>query len=137
MGTHSPGAPAETRLSLCTLLLHSSTQVYDAAEIFAGRAVVAGCLIERGLTTVAMDIDFWQPYAEQRASAGLPVSINNPLDILQPAGFAPLGLSIIWVLPQLCNVDNIMEYSYRSCNMIPKIDCYRVGAVSNVHSGCL
>ena len=69
---------------------------YDAMELFSGVATLSRCWREAGYPTCNLDIRDWNPWAEARAAAGLPISNGNPLDLTTPSGFGFLSF-------RLCN----------------------------------
>ena len=77
-------------------------QVYDAAEIFAGQAVLTNALRASGRVTASLDIEFWKKYVKRRARRGCPMGLTrNPLDLLEPSGFALLGFIHVHMLQVL------------------------------------
>ena len=70
---------------ICILYVHVE-QEYDAMEVCAGAGTLSRILSCAGYRVARLDITYW---AEQPRP--LP-PCNNPLDMLQPGGFAPLAL---------------------------------------------
>ena len=67
---------------LCLAVMCMQAQVYDACEICAGCAMLSHALRAHGYPVAALDINYWQLYAERRPTT------TNPLDLLSPAGMA-------------------------------------------------
>ena len=65
--------------------------MYDGAEFFAGKAMVAAALQERGFNIPALDVLYWDEWRQRKLELGRELPINNPMDCTQPSGFALLG----------------------------------------------
>ena len=61
-------------------------QVWDAAEICCGSGMLTRILRFGGYETASVDIQMWTSQVPPP-----PPTANNPLDLLQPSGFALLS----------------------------------------------
>ena len=64
-------------------------QIWDAMDVFAGKAVLTECLRDAGYCTASLDVLHWDPHLLKRKHEGRPLKCKtNPLDLTSPAGFA-------------------------------------------------
>ena len=73
-------------------------KVYDAVEVFSGKAVLSRCLLEDGFAVGSIDISDWYEYRQRRALEGRGFKCRNPLDLTTSAGFGCLVSRILYTL---------------------------------------
>ncbi|CAK9112297.1 unnamed protein product [Durusdinium trenchii] len=71
-------------------------EIYDAAEIFAGKGVLSRCLLAGGYATASLDILHFTPWLAERTRMGRrKLCKGNALDLTSPAGFGLLLSTIL------------------------------------------
>ena len=96
-------------------------QVYDAIDVFAGKAVLSSVLRSAGYATATLDVLHWSAHLERRMSMGKPVTCKqNPLDLRTAPGFARLGRSLRELSPPVCTVS--FKLIYRVAEVAPVND---------------
>ena len=64
--------------------------------------MLTNALRASGRVTASLDIEFWKKYVKRRARRGCPMGLTrNPLDLLEPSGFALLGFIHVHMLQVL------------------------------------
>ncbi|CAL1139171.1 unnamed protein product [Cladocopium goreaui] len=70
-------------------------EVFQAVEVFSGKATLSKCLLAAGYATASLDIVDWKPWMDDRIKHGRKVSKRNPLDLTTAAGFGLLISTIL------------------------------------------
>ncbi|CAK9096788.1 Uncharacterized protein SCF082_LOCUS45422 [Durusdinium trenchii] len=71
-------------------------EIYDAVEVFSGKGVLSYALLAMGYAAASLDIVNWNPWIQNRISEGRkPLCKGNPLDLVEPSGFALLLSTIL------------------------------------------
>lgn len=84
-------------------------QIYDAAEIFAGKGVLSRCLLAGGYATASLDILHFTPWLAERTRMGRrKLCKGNALDLTSPAGFGFLSF-ISWTWLPFCAVVSVKQ----------------------------